>query len=381
MKRQSESSLMRITVCVLMIASGVACSSMPAVQRGAESVRTDATFRLEMLPTGTTASLRGLSVVNDRIIWASGTDGTVLRTTDGGKTWSVRKIMAPTIIDIRDIHAFDANVAIAMATAGRLFRTTDGGATWQTVYVASDTSVFLDAVSFWDDAHGIVLGDPMPERVFSVRENASGMVPDDPMAKHFLILLTDDGGRSWRELPPRWSPQAEPGEAAFAASGTPLAVAGRRHAWFGTGGSSVARVYRTDDLGRTWQVAVSPIDAGARSAGIFAVVFTDTSNGVIAGGDYTQPSAARPNLAFTRDGGRTFSAPNSVPAQYISTVAWTNGRTLMAAGIAGIAYSPVDTFHWRVLDTGNWNTLIAGESYVWAAGPDGRVARISSGGR
>ncbi len=42
----------------------------------------------------TTASFRGLSVVNEKVVWASGTDGTVIRTIDGGKTWNVMTIPA-----------------------------------------------------------------------------------------------------------------------------------------------------------------------------------------------------------------------------------------------------------------------------------------------
>ncbi len=37
----------------------------------------------------TKASLRGLSVVSEKIVWASGTGGTFLKTIDGGKNWIV----------------------------------------------------------------------------------------------------------------------------------------------------------------------------------------------------------------------------------------------------------------------------------------------------
>ena len=39
----------------------------------------------------TDAGFRGLSVVSENVIWASGTGGTVIRTTDGGKNWQVIK--------------------------------------------------------------------------------------------------------------------------------------------------------------------------------------------------------------------------------------------------------------------------------------------------
>ncbi|RYZ49723.1 MAG: oxidoreductase, partial [Sphingobacteriales bacterium] len=42
---------------------------------------------VEILTTGTKTSLRGLSVVNDNILWVSGSGGVVGRSSNGGKTW------------------------------------------------------------------------------------------------------------------------------------------------------------------------------------------------------------------------------------------------------------------------------------------------------
>ena len=47
--------------------------------------RTDFTWQLT--PTGSSARLRGLSVVSASVVWASGSQGTVLRTVNGGATW------------------------------------------------------------------------------------------------------------------------------------------------------------------------------------------------------------------------------------------------------------------------------------------------------
>ena len=48
----------------------------------------------------TTASFRGLAVVNEKIIWASGTGGTVIRTIDGGKTWNVITVPGAEKLDL-----------------------------------------------------------------------------------------------------------------------------------------------------------------------------------------------------------------------------------------------------------------------------------------
>ncbi len=72
----------------------------------------------EMLKVETTASFRGLSVVDDRVVWASGTRGTVIHTSDGGKTWSVDSVPGAGTMDLRGVHGRSANVAHVAATSG-----------------------------------------------------------------------------------------------------------------------------------------------------------------------------------------------------------------------------------------------------------------------
>ena len=317
---------------------------------------TTQTVKLETLRSLSTAGLRGLSVVSDEVVWASGSGGTVLRTTNGGATWDVNVVPGADSLDFRDIHAFSAANAVAMATAGRIYRTLDGGLSWNVVYAATDTSVFLDAVSFWDSQHGVVMG--------------------DPIGGAFLILLTDDGGASWHQLPPDRAPRALEGEAAFAASGTCLTVWGNHHAWFGTGGGAVARVFRTADRGQSWTAASTPLVAGDASAGIFSVAFEDSVNGVVAGGDYRVPNGTGPNVAFTRDGGRTFTLAEPQPGQYVSAIANAPAHMLVAAGIAGTIYQPSSAHGWSRVDSAEVNSLAFSRSRGWVVGPKGFVGRI-----
>ena len=73
-----------------------------------------------MQESGTTASLRGIHSVDGKIAWASGTEGTVLRTLDGGAHW--QKCAVPdgatdgATLDFRGVQAFDAETAIVMAS-------------------------------------------------------------------------------------------------------------------------------------------------------------------------------------------------------------------------------------------------------------------------
>jgi photosystem II stability/assembly factor-like uncharacterized protein len=314
-------------------------------------------------PSPTVAELRGLSVVSPRVVWVSGARGTVLHTLDGGETWLRDTIPGAGALDFRAIAATSARVAHAMSIAdsSRIYRTTDGGRSWSLRWSATRKGTFLDAIRFWDARHGIAMSDPVDGK--------------------FLLVTTHDGGETWREVPAERLPAALQGEGGFAASGSCLTVAGRADVWFATGGAKVARVYRSRDRGRTWTVHDTPIRAGAASAGIFSVAFRDARNGVVAGGDYRQPALRGGNLAVTRDGGATWTLVDSTssPAGYRSAVAYlpaTAGTSLVAVGLSGTDLSTDGGRSWTPVDTVAYNAVgFASRRAGWAVGPKGRIAR------
>ena len=309
--------------------------------------------------------LRGVSAVSDRIAWASGNKGTVLRTTDAGATWALLKVPDAEKLDFRDIEAFDANTAYILAIgsgdASRIYKTTDGGATWTLQFKASDPKAFFDAIAFWDAQHGLAIGDPVDG--------------------HATVIRTEDGGQTWVPVAASAIPAAIEGDGSFAASGTILVAWGSKHAWFGTGGGAKARVFRTSDGGKTWQVGDTPVMAGNASSGVFSLSFADAKRGIAVGGDYRKEQGSGDNIALTVDGGATWSLPNTRLRSFRSAVAYipgTNGRSLLAAGPGGTDRSDDGGATWRAIGDEGFHALSIerGGRAAWAVGEKGRVARI-----
>lgn len=308
----------------------------------------------------TSASLRGLSVVNQNVVWASGTGGTVVKTADGGKNWERQKVAGAEKLDFRDIEAFDANTAYVLSIGNgetsRIYKTVDGGKNWEMQYKADSEKIFLDAFSFWDKDNGIAVGDPIDG--------------------YFFLLRTADGGKSWSKIGTEKMFPAKEGEAAFAASGTCLITQGKKNVFLVSGGKS-ARVFRSSAFGYAWLVSDSPIVKGAASQGIFSIAMFDALNGVIVGGDYAKPNEIVSNLAFTSDGGKTWKASKGFEG-FRSGVAYIDQKTLVVVGSVGSDISKDGGKTWKSLDYESYNAIQAkGKNAIWAVGQIGTVSKLN----
>jgi TonB family protein len=313
--------------------------------------------------SNTGENLRGISAVSSAVVWASGTHGTYLRTTDGGTTWEVSHVPGAETLDFRDVEAFSANEAYLLAAGpgeqSRIYKTTNAGKDWTLQFTNKDPKGFFDCMAFWDRDHGIAVGDPVDGK--------------------FELIKTENGGKQWKPIPPAKLPPAIEGEGAFAASGTCIAVQGKRDIWFATGGK-VARVFRSYDAGKNWEVAQTPIVSGEPSAGIFSLAFRNEREGVIAGGDYKKPGAASANLAFTSDGGATWkieplSDHNSF---YFSAVAFTGDGEIVLVGTAGVLQSLQRRTFWQGDRSSGFNALAVNGRSTFAVGPGGEIATLDN---
>src|SRR5690606_14220957 len=247
---------------------------------------------------------------------------------------------------------------LSVGSPALLFKTGNSGA-MELVYTESHEKTFYDAIRFWNEKEGIAIGDPT-ERCMS-------------------IIVTRDGGETWKKIPCNQLPEARDGEAAFAASNSNIAMVGN-HTWVATGGK-VSRILYSADKGYTWEIYGTPIIQGLETTGIFAVDFYDELNGFAIGGDYTQPDDNSANKIVTHDGGKTWHyVGESQDRGWRSCVEYirgTKGKELVAIGFKGIDFSNDGGYTWKHLSNEGFYTLrFVNDTIAYAAGK-GRIAKLT----
>ena len=319
--------------------------------------------------SGTSARLRGISAVSEKVAWASGARGTVLRTVDGGRVWQAVAVPGAEALDFRDVDAMSERVAYVLSIgdgpASRIYKTEDSGQTWALQFQNDNPKAFFDAMAFWDEQRGIAVSDSVDGQ--------------------FVIIRTTDGGRSWTRIPPASLPPALANEGAFAASGTNIAVFGTQHVWIGTGAAARARVLHSRDGGSNWTVAETPLAAGP-SSGIYSIAFRDARHGIVVGGDYNKEADAIDNAAVTSDGGKTWRSVTGLSGyrSVVASLAVARGmsQAWIAVGPNGVDLSIDDGKKWQQMSSLGFDTVsvvrgaAGGAPVVFGAGANGRIGRL-----
>ena len=230
-------------------------------------------------------NIRAIQGTNSETIYYVGSKGDFGSTADGGKSWLIKHITYQDSIipNFRSLAKNGDNLfALSIANPALLYKISKNKTAL--VYTENHKKAFYDALQFFDDGkHGIAVGDP-------TEECAS-------------IILTSDGGNSWRKISCANLPKFAEGEAFFAASNTNIKTMGST-VWVASGGTK-ARVLKSEDYGVTWDIFETPIIQGNGPQGIYSIDFTDEKNGIVIGGDYSKPEENKGNKAITKDGGKT----------------------------------------------------------------------------
>jgi photosystem II stability/assembly factor-like uncharacterized protein len=312
-------------------------------------------------------SLRGLAVPSEKVIWASGSKGSIALSVDGGNTFNWSQVQGYENRDFRAIHAWNEQEAIIVAVAAPavILKTIDGGAHWNKVYENKDTSMFLDAIVFKNVNEGTVIGDPIEGTIF--------------------LLHTSDKGAHWRKADNSfWKSKVQDGEAFFASSNSNI-VHDFQSTFLVTGGTK----------SRLWIDGVAmniPIIQGANSTGANSISISPNSNHlIIAGGDFNKPNEVNTNFVKLD----RYKYPNSSnkhlsPSTYFwkvdkkvsnlngykSSLAYLSNKSIIACGTSGVDISKNAGKTWQNISKESFHVLKIqpNTKSAFLAGSGGRIA-------
>lgn len=349
----------RTPQCSLMAVATLTMLALPS-----RSHAQSAAPRVTAQGTPTKELIQAVHAVSERVVWASGHGGVVLRTTDGGATWLARPTPAGDSIEFRDVHALNADTAWIMSagngTASRIYRTNDGGTTWQLQFLNADTSAFYDCLTFLNNRIGIAYSDVSHDRT--------------------NILRTDNGGAAWRLLSATAVPAPLPREGAFASSGLCVIATDAKNAFIATGAPG-ARLFRSRDAGASWSVENTPFVKGT-AAGLTGLAFTDATHGIAVGADIgrLRSDTSSAVVGVTADGGRTWTMRPRPPLPgALSGVAWVPGagaETAVVVGFGGSFYTTDAGKTWTTLNDQIFTGVAAVGKTAWIGGSSGKIVRI-----
>ena len=312
--------------------------------------------------SGTDASFRSIHALSKKIVWAGGSKGTILRTTNGGNTWQIIQVKTAEKLDFRDIYGVNEKTAYAMSAgnaedgAAKIFKTTDGGANWKMILHLTEKGIFFDSMDFWNEKEGILIGDPIDDKPF--------------------IIRTLDGGNSWKRIDKDKLPTVLEGEASFASSGTCVVTKPNGSAWVNT----QSRVFFTPDKGETWQVHQTPFKQG-QTSGIFGLHFWNENQGIAVGGDYKNEKEKVQNVAITHDAGKTWKFLASAQPDGLKESGWMlPNNNLLLVGTSGTSLlyedggTPLGTA-WKAIDNESFHAVSCFKDACWAIGGKGNLAK------
>lgn len=331
------------TICMLLLYSSCKIVNVP---RDINTISIQE-FKMDSM------SIRAIKVIDkNKIIYASSTGEVGFFSIDGtSKSIFNQKYNDSIIPNFRSIASNKKGIfALSIGNPALLYKISDDKS--KLVYKEKHEKVFYDALQFFDNGtNGIAVGDP---------------TEDCPS-----IIITKDGGFNWKKISCDELPQFEEGEAFFAASNTNIKTIGNT-VWIASGGKK-ARILKSNDYGKNWEIYNTPIIQGDGPQGIYSIDFADENNGIVIGGNYAKPLENTANKAITKDGGKTWTlVANGKNPNYKSCVQYvpnTQGKEVFAVGKTGVSFSNDGGITWREVSKDSYYTLqFVDKNTAWLSG-------------
>ena len=303
---------------------------------------------------------------------------------------------------LRGLSVINNSVAWVSGSNGYTGLTTNGGKTWRWTQIPGyETFDFRDIEAF-SATEAVLVNAGSPAVILltqdgghswkEVYRNSSseifldgmdfwnrkqGIIYGDPIAGQMQLLETKDGGNTWKNISGQLKIKLAAGEASFAASGTAIRTGKNGNVWIATGGTQ-SRIFHSTDFGKSWQVYACPIIQGDNSTGPFSLAFLNSKNFVAAGGNYLKDTLRANNLVITKDGGQSWKKPIVSPFGYRSAVEFISKRLVVATGSSGTDISMDGGNSWKNISNEGFNCVRRAKKgkMILLAGSNGTICRI-----
>ena len=302
-------------------------------------------------PQPRTNDLSSVCLVNATTGWAVGSEGAMMKTVNGGATWTSQK--SDTANRLLSVAFTDTSHGWAVGDAGSILVTSDGGRHWTTQH--SGTGLQLNSVAFTDRSHGWAVGE------------------------RGVILATTDGGRHWKV-------QRRPDYGIDDRSVLSVSFTDSKH------GRAIEQIMHdgwdyyscgmlvTADGGAHW--TTQDVDL---YQWLNAATFTDASHGWGVGCSSVLFSAPLFTIWSTVNGGSTWTSSTTGPAQDLNSVSFADASHGWAVGDGGTIVSTINGgAGWASQNSGTTTDLacvdFASVSTGLAVGRGGTILKTIDGG-
>jgi photosystem II stability/assembly factor-like uncharacterized protein len=199
--------------------------------------------------SGIDYTLTGIHFVDPKQGWAVGDQGTIIHTKDGGTIWTKQKSPVPYfLMGVLFVNSKKGWIVTERTT---ILATEDGGATWQVQF--KDEDFILRSLSFCDEQNGWAVGE------------------------YGFTYHTDNGGKTWQHQAGEYALSIETMEMKGGNFLFNVVALSPKTAWVAGIDGYVAR---TEDGGKTW----IPVTAGVPKQHLFGIA-SDKQGNVFIGGD------------------------------------------------------------------------------------------------
>ena len=271
---------------------------------------------------------------------------------------SWQRIDAGTNSSFRALSVVSDDIAWLGGTNGTVGLSTDGGKTWKFQTVSGMEKADFRSIYGFDGNKALIANVGSPAYILVTTDGGNswrevyknddpdafidgvdfwndkeGLFYGDPINGQMLMVQTNDGGTTWKKV--STAPQLKEGEASFAASGTGIRCLGKKSVFIATGGKT-SRVFFSPDKGKNWQSVAPPIIQGESATGIFSLSANNKSEITIVGGDYQRDTLKVNHVFYTLDGGKNWKYPQSPTRGYRECVEFINPTVAIAVGPTGI---------------------------------------------